>query len=486
MVRSALAAAALLLVSCGPHETTITLVFPEPGLDGTPVQDLVERIEIRAYEPNAVMGGVCGAVDDWNYRTCAGRSCSPADDPNLGVEPRGELIAVRADDGSLTVPPLDLGSGDIDSWQVVVIARLADEVIYGCSPVAREMDTVIELQFLLCSLRACDESYPAECLAEPDCILSADDPRHPVCTSEEGSGVDAWVDADGARCPGRPQVAGICRRGKVDCTTTPRATVVVPAVCPNLVDDERCDDGMRGYDPTQDLDCDLSHPPCAVEECANVGERGSCDRCGTRTCRDDHVWGPCRTPADICNGVNDDCDANVDEASDTLLEACSAVEGAVSASGCRAGVCVCGDGPQCPDGLTCCMTGDTHACVDTTRNGRHCGDCMSPCGPGQVCTDRGCVDAPDGGATLDAGSLDGGVGDGGATAGCGTVDDCNAFAQRADACQAGSCLCGGAAACRGTELCCRGRCVDAWSNPLACGACGRVCDSGICAGRQCR
>lgn len=54
---------------------------------------------------------------------------------------------------------------------------------------------------------------------------------------------------------------------------------------------------------------------------------------GTSTCLADGMWGPCVGPDERCDGVDDDCDGLVDEEFTTVGEPCSAGVGACTADG---------------------------------------------------------------------------------------------------------------------------------------------------------
>ena len=55
----------------------------------------------------------------------------------------------------------------------------------------------------------------------------------------------------------------------------------------------------------------------------------SCGSEGTQMCSDQCALGPCQPPAETCNGVDDDCDGQVDEGLHCAQASCSAARGAV-------------------------------------------------------------------------------------------------------------------------------------------------------------
>ena len=80
---------------------------------------------------------------------------------------------------------------------------------------------------------------------------------------------------------------------------------------------------------------------------------------------------------EVCNGLDDDCDGEVD---DDCSGACSTDADCLGGV-CEAGVCVCGAG------LSLCA----FECVDTDTNTDHCGACGNPCSAGQTCVGGTCT-----------------------------------------------------------------------------------------------
>jgi hypothetical protein len=108
-------------------------------------------------------------------------------------------------------------------------------------------------------------------------------------------------------------------------------------------------------------------------------------------------------------------------------------------------------------GRKCCGGG----CVDTNTDPMHCGSCGTACATGQICVLGVCT-------AVDAGVM------------CGTAADCMA----SQLCCGGRCVasdrknCGvcGTVCSAGTQDCCSDRCVDL-SDDRNCGKCGNVCVS---------
>ncbi len=212
----------------------------------------------------------------------------------------------------------------------------------------------------------------------------------------------------------------------------------------------------------------------AGQPCTVPGEMGVCanglSECasgGELTCR--RVNDP---SAELCNGVDDDCDGSVD--GDGL---CGAGEV------CSRGRCVracdvefgCAAGTECEDGY--CVD---EACVGVTCDaGRACvaGSCVAPCDgvtcPGdQVCRAGACVD-PCLGVTCEAPNVcEGGV--------CVTGCSCRACGAGRECAGDGHCVDAGCAgvSCDAGMVCRAGACVDACEGAVC--PPGQECSQGAC------
>ncbi|NMC69789.1 MAG: hypothetical protein GYA57_06930 [Myxococcales bacterium] len=151
--------------------------------------------------------------------------------------------------------------------------------------------------------------------------------------------------------------------------------VSIPEAC-NAVDDD-CDTAT---------DEDFTCVPGRTQAC----RVGACS--GSQTCGASCAWGECTPPAEICNGLDDDCDGATDEIFDCRAgqtRACANACGAAGIETCRADGCTwdacCAAAEDCAntcdddcDGVVndgCCVTGDTCACPAAVRagGGRHTG-----------------------------------------------------------------------------------------------------------------
>ncbi len=317
---------------------------------------------------------------------------------------------------------------------------------------------------------------------------------------------DGCVDEDDDGFP-----TGLTCSGRVDCDDTdPDVRPGVAEVCFDEIDND-CDDGV-----------DEGCPDCVEGDTRSCGtDEGECVA-GTQTCRDE-VWSDCEGSVgpeqEVCNGVDDNCDGDVDENPRLLCDdgqMCNGVET------CEAGACTTGDavdcsaldgpclvgecsekdggcrafpvenGTACDDGLFCTEGGvcDAGECVTTPR------DCSSEddqCNAG-VCDDDidQCVKEPrSDGTTCDDGlfctttdSCTAGI-CGGATRDCSSAaDQCNEGVcdESADACvkQAvtNGTTCEDGLYCTVSDSCQAGVCQG--GGQRQCGAAGGSCRDGVC------
>lgn len=295
-----------------------------------------------------------------------------------------------------------------------------------------------------------------------------------------------------------------------------------------------CDDGDASIHPRatelchdqKDNNCDGAVdefcPDCedgATQECGDSDE-GAC-ALGISTCSGG-VWGECvgdTNPAiEICNGIDDDCDGQVDEdaqlCDDGLLcngtESCQngqcvpgePVDCSQANGACQTGICLdkdgsCEtlhkpDGEACDDGLYCTVSGacSEGECVTVPRD---CSHLDGPCTVG-VCDEsgQGCVAQPiadgttcDDGLFCTSGDVCSAGVCGGAPTTCDSASDqCNTGVcdENADACvpqpRVDGTTCEDGLYCTVNDVCAAGACVAGGTRE--CSAQGGSCRTGVC------
>ena len=240
-------------------------------------------------------------------------------------------------------------------------------------------------------------------VTRPDAARPDAGPPPPGCDAVEtcGNGLDddcngevedgcPCIPGEQARCfHGRPEVRGIgaCTDGVMTCEDGLEFGLWGPCVGDVLPAAEACD--AEGADESCDgaanegCECSPGAPPasCGTEE-------GACTA-GTQECLSDGTLGPCTggtgPVGEVCNGVDDDCDGEIDEG---VMRACG-----VDTGECSAGVERCNAGrfegctartamPEVCDGLD----NDCDGTVDEDLT-RACGSSVGACRPGmQTCS----------------------------------------------------------------------------------------------------
>ncbi|MBN1772307.1 MAG: DUF4215 domain-containing protein [Deltaproteobacteria bacterium] len=165
-------------------------------------------------------------------------------------------------------------------------------------------------------------------------------------------------------------------------------TCVPPAEVCNGADDDCVGGADNGFDCVR----------ASTQSCTT-----SCASTGNQTCSDTCAWGSCAPPAEICNGVDDDCVGGADNGFDCVRDAtrsctttCSSTGTETCGSTCAWGACVppaetCNGHDDdcdgiCDDGFGCCA-GTTVTCT-TTCGSTGVGACTATCGlpSGTACT----------------------------------------------------------------------------------------------------
>jgi hypothetical protein len=397
---------------------------------------------------------------------------TPADTSGVGFEV-----------GVSDVTTLDIPSSDIDDGPCGAPPPCDPSAVqlgFGC-PCQGHADCASGLCLetsngLVCS-EACEECCPTGFVCREQIVVGAD--KRFVCQDPHVRLCDPCT--ENVQCDDATP-------GGDYCVELPGDDGAGGTFCATACDDDgSCPDGydcreVTSVDGSASLQCvptseNCACSPSAVEKklettCAIVNDFGRCE--GQRVCTASGP-SPCdaETPtAEVCNGLDDDCDLQLDEAT-------------------------CGPGQSCKDegdGFECvCDGGKTlcgGACVDTASSLLHCGACDSPCdAPGVAAW--GCVSSTCAVLTCEGGFEDL---DGDADTGCecavteevcdGIDNDCDSLTD-----ESVDSTCGDDDPCTSDERCESGECT---STPVSGGPCddGAVCThldtcvDGLCKGES--
>lgn len=457
----ALFLAVLVLLGCESEERTRLRLDIPPSARGK-----ITSIEILLANDRMER---CSELIFWATGSC-GSQCNPDErDAALPPDPAQRLEIVPDESGAFGVPELDF---DVEGpLEVFVIGHVRDaESIYGCRGLTRGERVDLPLWWPWCAAQACDRFFHPACNAQVNCSGGAlTDPLDIQCESSEGV-IPVWEQVGEECMP--PVNQDRCRPAELSCEGT-QSTILTDGICPDREREEMCVADSAAFMSAADIDCNGAHPLCDTVECTDAMPCGDGFCMGQARCRAGTLAECVFTNEEICNGVDDDCDRQTDEA-EAVATACNArrTPGAPAADGC-AGVagCTCGDQPACNELGTACCRG---SCVGIIDNPRHCGFCRNDCGDGR-CVAGSCTERD----VSDSGTTDAFVPE------CFNRGDCNLTHEgAADACDDGECVCGTGEPCAFPLICCNGGCVNPLDDVRHCGRCGRLCtlcDRGRCA-----
>ncbi|MBN2361175.1 MAG: VWA domain-containing protein [Deltaproteobacteria bacterium] len=353
-----------------------------------------------------------------------------------------------------------------------------------CNGLDDDCDDLTDEDFALLAT-ACDNGQLGVCRAT-GVYVCAPDGLGVLCTAphvtpgtEICNGLDDDCDEDideeplglpvGEACAG----AGVCGEGTFQCVdgklTCVGSQLPSDEICNGLDDD--CDDLVDAEDPT----LTGVGGPCTDPGFETQGDTGECDFGEVQCLASELVCVGYLGPSDeLCNGLDDDCDLDVDE---PATEIC-----ATPGDLCYQAQCVSpclGAEQPCPSGFICTTLPEGDFCLREDCNSYPCppnfecdpatGICidMCPagtCRPGEICRNGDCYDCFDPGF------------------GCPEGQRCRADEQGIGVCQEDPCY---TMTCDPvTEYCASdGRCVPVTCNP-PCGA-GQICRDGACVDDRC-
>ncbi len=215
-------------------------------------------------------------------------------------------------------------------------------------------------------------------------------------------------------------------------------TCMPPAEECNGIDDD-CDTVIDN-----DLPCVAGEAVACTTTCGSTGSGVCTAACALPDPAD------CAPPAETCSGVDDDCDTEVDEDFDCVMGAtvdCTTACGTINPAGICTATCTIPTGDDCPAAAEVC-NGVDDDCDGEADDGFDCVqgaavDCLTSCGstnPAGVCTDACTVPAP-ADCPIPAEVCNG------------ADDDCDTVVDDGFACTAGASQTCTAGACTGTQLC---------------------------------
>jgi len=287
-----------------------------------------------------------------------------------------------------------------------------------------------------------DEDFPQKGAACDDGELGACRGTGTLGCTANGAGLQCNISSPGATpqpevCNGLDDNCNGAIDEGISCTPGCVPTSLVD-VCNGLDDD--CDGAFEEDDPDVGDRCGITDVgPCELGTNVCVG--------GTIVC-----VGNIDPTAELCNGVDDDCDGNFDDMA-TCPGATSCIEG-----GCRER-CAGGEFP-CPAGFRCEATPGGDYCVPSA-----CAECADH----EVCQNEVCVDPC---ANVTCGPLE--------ECRFGTCVDCDTFGCPAgQVCSGSTCI---ADPCLGVD--CAATCTDPDGCSCRAGACVGNCDDTLCPGGE--
>jgi len=408
----------------------------------------------------------CSASCAWTACTPPAEICNGADDDCDTMVDEGFTCA-RGASGACTASCGTTGSRTCDAICAWGACMPPAEI---CNGVDDDCDTFVDEGFT-CSVGAtsacvasCGSTGSRTCSAS--CAWGACVPPAEICNGVDDD-CDTFVD-DGFTCAAGSSgscTASCGSTGSRTCSASCAWNACVPPV-------ESC----NGLDD----DCDT-----LIDEtftCA-VGAMGSCmtscGSTGSRTCSGSCTWNACVPPAEICNGLDDDCDTFVDERFTCSVGATGSCTASCGSTGSRTCNGSCAWGACVPPAEVC--NGVDDDCDTLVDEGFSCavgatGSCMTACGSTGT---RTCSASCSWGACVPPAEICNGV-----------DDDCDTFVDEGFTCPAGSsgsCTtgCGSTGSRTCSASCSWGACVP----PVEiCNGvddnCDAVCDNGFtcCAG----
>ena len=243
------------------------------------------------------------------------------DDGTFDWHNKSILCDLEAGVNHITFTSLDSGSVHFDIFNLYTCDYLE------CIPGTEQSCDSGEYGICAEGSQSCEEDGTwGEC-------IPLEEPGEEICDNLDND-CDDLVDEDLDTTPTECGVGACEATGELACLSGDWEDSCVPGLPVDEICDNDIDDDCDGYTDEDDYDCQDCTP--GIEERCGFSDVGECEY-GTHVCQPDGFWGACEgfiDPTDeICDYLDNDCDALTDEGWDDLTLECTLGEGQCVATG---------------------------------------------------------------------------------------------------------------------------------------------------------